>query len=179
MKILIKEGQFKALIETLNYGGSIGDFIMMKRGELKKMINDLDGTEGFDDYQFDSAVDGLIRLQKILRKGGDLELYRVISAKNESSIDLSNLGNHFTYDKNIYEDVASVFDIGFKKGDKFYMITISTSPGNIDIQETIEANINYPFEREIYLGKFDGVKVIRIEPFEISLPSYLNDPGNE
>lgn len=172
MRILIKEGQLRRIIEALSYNGSTSDFILMSRNELKKLISAFEESEGFDEYQFKSAVNGLVWLQKVLKGNSYLELYRVVSANDINNIDLKNIGNHFTYDKNIYQDMVSVHDIGFKSGEKFYMITIRTSIENVDIRETIEANINYPFEKEIFINKFDDIEIVSVVPFEVSFPNW-------
>lgn len=176
MKILINEAQFRVLVENLTFTGSIDDFLKKKRPELKSIVNEYDtkNGNGFDDYQFNEAVRALINLQKLLRKADELTLYRVVKAEDENKINVKNLGNHFTYDMNVYEDVASLYDIGFKNNDKLFLITITTSSKNIDISETIDANITYPHEREIFLNKFDGVNVINISPFKIELPSWMS-----
>jgi hypothetical protein len=63
-------------------------------------------------------------------------------------------------------DDVTLFDIGINKDDKLYSVEITSPINNIDVEETIDANINYPFEQEIFLKSYDNIKIITVSPFK-------------
>jgi prenyltransferase beta subunit len=158
-KMIDKVKNFK---EFVNENLELKKFINLSENDIELIVNKHDE---FDDYQFNNAKNALLYLQKFLKTNNILKLYRVLSVENINDINTNKLGNHYTLSLSNLDDVT-LFDIGINKNNKLYSVEIISPIDNIDFQETIEANVNYPFEQEVFLKSNDNVKIINISPFE-------------
>ena len=158
-KMIDKVKNFK---EIVNENLELKKFINLSENDIELIVNKHDE---FDDYQFNNAKNALLYLQKFLKTNNILKLYRVLSVENINDINTNKLGNHYTLSLSNLDDVT-LFDIGINKNNKLYSVEIISPIDNIDFQETIEANVNYPFEQEVFLKSNDNVKIINISPFE-------------
>lgn len=120
----------------------------------------------FDEYQADNAKTTLLNLQNILSNKNNIKLYRVLSINDIQDINIDDIGKHYTLSLDNLDEVT-LFDIGIDITKKLYYVEIITSIDNIDIDETITANINYPFEQEIYLKDSSNIKILNILPFNL------------
>ena len=148
--------------QFLNENLELKNFINLSENDIELIVNK---HEELDDYQFDNAKNALLYLQKILKTNNSLKLYRVLSVESVNDINTNELGNHYTLSLDNLDDVT-LFDIGINKNNKLYSVEIISPIDNIDFKETIEANVNYPFEQEIFLKSNYNVKIINISPFE-------------
>ena len=159
-KMIDKVKNFK---QPVNENNGINDFLTLSHEDIDSIVSN---NEELDEYQAENAVEALINLQNVLKQNDKLILYRILDVEDESKIDIQQLGNHFTTDSNIFYDDVTMFDIGIKNNANLFLVKLSTPIRNIDIEETVDANINYPFEKEIFLEKLDGIEILSVTKFE-------------
>jgi len=148
--------------QFLNENLELKNFINLSENDIETIISK--HTE-LDEYQFDNSKNALLNLQKVLKTNTNLKLYRVLSVANINDINTNELGNHYTLSLDNLDDVT-LFDIGINKDDKLYSVEIISPINNIDVEETVDANINYPFEQEIFLKSYNNIKIITVLPFK-------------
>ena len=158
-KMIDKVKNFK---QFLNENLELTKFINLSENDIETIISK--HTE-LDEYQFDNSKNALLNLQKVLKTNTNLKLYRVLSVANINDINTNELGNHYTLSLDNLDDVT-LFDIGINKDDKLYSVEIISPINNIDVEETVDANINYPFEQEIFLKSYNNIKIITVLPFK-------------
>jgi hypothetical protein len=147
------------------------EYFGLKKSEL---IDDIENSE-MDLSDYDSTEEILDRLYKdILKttKKKKIKLYRIIWAKGEKSINKDKLGKHWVSSlDSFHEDMIDYLYNNSTKNSEFdleddsYLITIETPTTNIDLEETLIAQCNHPFEEEYFLKSQDGIKVLEIENF--------------
>ena len=59
----------------------------------------------------------------------------------------------------------STKDEGYDFYDDCYLITIETPNTNINLEETLIAQCNHPFEEEYYLESQEDIKILKIEKY--------------
>jgi hypothetical protein len=87
--------------------------------------------------------------------------YRILVVNDEKSINLDEIGTHFSENK--VELLSNhLFCTGC--GEKYYLITAKIPKNEVDLQETLQNNILYPNEHEISVkNKGKNVKIVKIE----------------
>lgn len=117
------------------------------------------------------------KLLGMIEKGGYVELYRIIWVKDEKDINKDNLGNHWTYDMEVFDNewnIENLWNMNHEYGDEdtdldyiddLWLITIQTPISNINFKNTLWTNCRDPYEKEITLYKNEGVKIIDISKF--------------
>jgi hypothetical protein len=156
LRKFIKETIRECLNENVN-----NNFLSLTKNDIHNIVSEY---EEFDEYQYDNAVNSLINLQKILSSKNNIELYRILDVKSTEKINFNELGKHFTFNPDAFDNVT-LFDIGIKPGANLYLVKILSPIKNIDFEKTIEANVNYPFEQEIFLNKLDNVEILEVTNF--------------
>lgn len=110
-----------------------------------------------------SAKKHLINLiKKIYLKPNDLTLYRIIKSKN-NKLNTENLGKHYVMNKSLLFSNDFLHSIGIKDTENLKIITVKTTKENINISRTLQQNIFYSNEEEIFLNS--SPKIINIEDF--------------
>lgn len=151
------------IVEYLRENYNIENFLKLPKDSIEKLIS---RHNELDEYQHENAILALQNLQKALNNE-EVILYRILDVSSKEDIDIEQLGNHFTLDYNIFYDDVTLFDIGIKKNKKLFVVKITSPIENIDMENTIEANINYPFEKEVFLKTLDNIDILNISPFKM------------
>jgi hypothetical protein len=87
--------------------------------------------------------------------------YRILVVNDEKSINLDEIGTHFSENK---VELLSNHSFCAGCGEKYYLITAKIPKNEVDIQETLQNNILYPNEHEISVkNKGKNVKIVKIE----------------
>lgn len=87
--------------------------------------------------------------------------YRILVVNDEKSINLDEIGTHFSENK---VELLSNHSFCTGCGEKYYLITAKIPKNEVDIQETLQNNILYPNEHEISVkNKGKNVKIVKIE----------------
>jgi hypothetical protein len=87
--------------------------------------------------------------------------YRILVVNDEKSINLDEIGTHFSENK---VELLSNYSFCAGCGEKYYLITAKIPKNEVDIQETLQNNILYPNEHEISVkNKGKNVKIVKIE----------------
>ena len=161
MRNFIKTTIEEFINEQVSIVNSIKEFIELDDKAIEDIVN---RNKDFDEYQFDTAKTALLNLQDVLKNNNTLTLYRVLSVNDVSDINTSNLGNHYTLSLDNLDDVT-LYDIGIDETKKLYSVKVTSLIDNINLQETINAHVNYPFEQEVFLDNSDNIKILDIAPF--------------
>jgi len=138
---------------------------MFKLG--KENINKLLSDYEYMGYNEEWAKEELISLVTYINKlPSQLILYRIICVDSKEEINTSVVGSHYSLDKdnlkNNHYGRGSI--AGDCRGEKVYLLTVSSPKTNLDVMETLSNNILYPNEKEMTLkNKGQGVKVLSIE----------------
>jgi hypothetical protein len=118
-------------------------------------------------YDEEWAKEELISLVNYINKlPTQLILYRIICVDTKEEINTKVVGSHYSLNRdnlttNHYRRGSVAGDC---RGEKVYLLTVTSDKTNIDIMETLSNNILFPHEEEITLkNKGQGVKVISIE----------------
>jgi hypothetical protein len=138
---------------------------MFKLG--KENINKLLSDYEYMGYDEEWAKEELISLVNYINKlPTQLILYRIICVDTKEEINTKVVGSHYSLNRdnlttNHYRRGSVAGDC---RGEKVYLLTVTSDKTNIDIMETLSNNILFPHEEEITLkNKGQGVKVISIE----------------
>jgi archaellum component FlaF (FlaF/FlaG flagellin family) len=87
--------------------------------------------------------------------------YRILVVNDEKSINLDEIGTHFSENK---VELLSNHSFCTGCGEKYYLITAKIPKNEVDLQETLQNNILYPNEHEISVkNKGKNVKIVKIE----------------
>jgi len=164
----IQRVKFK--IKSMNESKS-EEYFGLKKSEL---IDDIENSE-MDLDEYDSTEEVLDRLYKeILKttKKKKIKLYRIIWVKDEKLINKNKLGHHWVSSlDSFHEEMIDYLYNNSTKNSKFdleddcYLITIETPNTNINLEETLIAQCNHPFEEEFYLESQGDIKILKIENF--------------
>jgi len=80
-------------------------------------------------------------------------LYRLIAAPNKDTIRTDNLGKHyFLHPSNITDDFLN--SISISRHEKIFLVEIQISKNKINFDRTIQQNIIFPNEDEIFTSEF-------------------------
>lgn len=135
----------------------------LSKNDISKLMKDYD----YMGYDVDYAIDELIELVSYLNNlKSPLILYRIICSDSEEEINLSNVGSHYSLNKNNLKNnhyrKGSI--AGNCRGEKVFLLTVSAEKLMVNVMETLSNNILYPHEEEITLkNKGMGVKIIKVE----------------
>jgi hypothetical protein len=142
--------------------------------DKSKLIDDIENSE-MDLYEYDSTEEVLDKLYKdILKttKKKKIKLYRIIWVKDEKLINKDKLGKHWVSSlDSFHEEMIDYLYNNSTKNSKLdfeddcYLITIETPNTNINLEETLVAQCNHPFEEEYYLESQEDIKILKIENF--------------
>jgi hypothetical protein len=105
-------------------------------------------------------------LQKIPKK---LILYRIINVKSEKDINKINLGKHYVGDKDMILDSEFLFSASLLSGDpihRWFIITIKTTPDNLDYRDMLGNRAEYPLEYEYSLLNDKDLEILNIEEID-------------
>lgn len=138
---------------------------MFKLG--KENINKLLSDYEYMGYDEEWAKEELISLVNYINKlPSQLILYRIICVDSKEEINTSVVGSHYSLDKNNLKSnhYGRGSIAGDCRGEKVYLLTVSSPKTNLDVMETLSNNILYPNEKEMTLkNKGQDVKVLSIE----------------
>ena len=155
------EGSYKVRRdEFFNKFNNIKSFKEVDDTLIKDIIEFI-GFEGFNSE--DDAIEHISwMINNIYKKLKDpTKLYRVVGVKNKKQINSKDLGYHYVLDK-IDIDLDS---IGFDMFDEEltpYIMEVLVSLSEINIQQTIRQNLNFPNENDITLkNNGRGAKFIK------------------
>lgn len=90
--------------------------------------------------------------------GTNVKLFRVLHAKNESEIDRENLGNHWTHSEHKAKEFAAD-----NLSKPWFLIECIVEHDAVDWAQTLSQNIHHPYEEELYLHSYRGVKNLKIK----------------
>ena len=100
-------------------------------------------------------------LDKIEAARNPITLYRIIAAKDPKAINKNKLGTHFVLSKDSFtEDFLS--SISINKEEKLWVVECKTDKKHIKIGRTIDQNIEFPNEEEIYVEEKAQLTIISI-----------------
>jgi hypothetical protein len=141
--------------------------------DKSKLIIDLENSEiDLDDYDSDEFVDKLYKDILKTTKKKKIKLYRIIWVKDEKLINKDKLGKHWVSSlDSFHEEMIDYLYNNSTKNSKLdfeddcYLITIETPSSNINLEETLVAQCNHPFEEEYYLESQEDIKILKIENF--------------
>lgn len=100
-----------------------------------------------------------------------LYLYRLIIARKESEINKDILGLHYVGDKDMLYDFdfltsSSIID-ETKYNDKWFIVTIKTTPNNLNIDNMLGNRAEYPTEYEYTLLDDKNLEIVNIEETDV------------
>jgi len=99
-----------------------------------------------------------------------LFLYRLLNVDDKKDINLKVLGKHWVGDKDMLEDQDFLYSSSILGGNdpikKWFIITVETSPDNLDIEQMLGNRAEYPEEYEFTLKDDKDLKVINIEEID-------------
>jgi|688.fasta_scaffold407946_2 hypothetical protein len=103
-------------------------------------------------------------LKEIDKERNPITIYRIIAAKDENSINKNKLGTHFVLTKKAFTE-EFLSSISVKKDEKLWVIECSVDKKFIKVGRTVDQNIEFPEEREIYVESSAPIKVHKVEEF--------------
>jgi ADP-ribose pyrophosphatase YjhB (NUDIX family) len=158
---------------------NIGDSINENKEKQQKyfglnkdiLIDDIENS-GWD-YEGSSlkVLNNLYKDVLNLIKKPIIKLYRIIWIENKEEINLNNLGKHWVKSLDSFHDDMLNYLYNNSNSEKFdfnndaYLIEIETPTSNIDLEETLIANCNHPFEEEVFLGSEKNIKILSIKKY--------------
>ena len=137
---------------------------------LKEFQSDI-GVEAEDssidnDEQLEIVSD---TIRDINNNSDPLTLYRIVINKDKNSINLNDVGIHFTMNEDNLDDFRFLDDIGIHNNEDdlpLWVLTCEVRKEDIDVYNTIVTNFRYPFENEVMLKPNSKVEVMKIDPHE-------------
>lgn len=144
-------------------------FDNITKKELEIIISHLDTRNREWEYSTDEAIDTVLwRLKTKFPIGfknipDTITLYRYISMLDKRNLKKKDFGIHFTTDKKWINDDFIDSIMANKDG---FILEITTNKENIDITQTIMANLEYPNESEITLKPNSKCDIINIEKYK-------------
>ncbi len=96
-------------------------------------------------------------------------LYRLLNVESVEDINKEELGESYVGDKKMFEDEDFLESFLHRYGEetkKWFIVTIETGQGNIDISGTLGNRAEYPDEYEIKLINHKNLKILGIEEIE-------------
>lgn len=101
-----------------------------------------------------------------------LILYRLLNVDSINDINKKELGRSYVGDKDMFDDEDFLYSASILSGNDpiktWYIVTIETTPDNLDIDTMLGNRAEYPTEYEFTLKSSVNLKIIDIEEFDNS-----------
>lgn len=98
-----------------------------------------------------------------------LILYRMLNVSSVDDINRSALGKHYVGDKSMFDDEEFLYSAsilgGNKKVERLLIVTVETTPDNLDIEDMLGIRAEYPEEYEYTLKNDNDLKILDIEEY--------------
>jgi hypothetical protein len=147
-------------------------FLELGEDDILSIIDSDEDTAEYDDYYKETAVETIAAAQEYLKGKNEIILYRILDLPNVDDLKKEFLGTNFVYNKNLFnKDFLFEIGLGNAKPENLYIVTIKTPVENINFEDTILHNINYPHEKEINLNANNNLEILSVKHFKKGLIS--------